>query len=187
MYTASPNRDRPFTLPIAGSDCPKHPSSGSNNAPTTNFSLSHVQQQNTEQSGVTTCSRSKRRREGFESSISDSQGRKKIVAPTLPLHYTQVPTCVAKGTNLIDSSTATPPTLLTVLLLSSRRQICLICNRTTCAKTSRLVLLTYISPLLTVTPPSVLTQSLPLLFLVPSSLSPHTTRSSLGSYSKSWM
>ena len=107
--SAQPSSSLSPTLPIVSSDCLKHPSSGSSNAPTTNFNLSHVRQQDAQQSGVTTCSWSKRRREEFETPTSDSQGRKKILAPMPPFHSTQVPTSVAEETNLIDSSTAYSP------------------------------------------------------------------------------
>ena len=107
--SAQPTSSLAPTVPIVSSDWPKHPSLGAGNSPTTNFNLSHVQQLDIG-SGVTTRSGSKRRREEHESTSTstDPQGKKKMVVTTPPLD-SQLPTSMAEGTSLIDSSTANSP------------------------------------------------------------------------------
>ena len=109
--SAQPSSSLPPTIPTLSNDWLIHPSSGADDSPTTNFNLSHVQQLDP-QTGMTTRSGTKRRREELEStstSITDPQGKKKMVVTTPPLDSSQLPTSMAEGTSLIDSSTAHSP------------------------------------------------------------------------------
>ena len=102
--SAQPSSSLPSTL-LTGSEWPKCAPVAGKQAPT-NFNLSQVQQ---DLLGMTTRSGSKRRREESEvptTSTSDPQGKKNKVLTTPPLDA-QLPTSLAEGTSVIDSSTTT--------------------------------------------------------------------------------
>ncbi|KAI6646431.1 Nucleoprotein TPR [Oopsacas minuta] len=103
--SAQPSSSLPPIMPTVSSDWPQYPSE-SDNTPATNFNLSHVQLDL--QTGVTTRSSSKRKREEAEAattSTSDPQGKKNKVLTTPPPDTAQLPTSLADGTSVIDSST----------------------------------------------------------------------------------